>query len=560
MTDERDVLEVDVLFVGAGVASLSCAYALKRRIAEYNEKAGEDRKIASPVIAVLEKGAELGEHALSGAVLEPRSLRELIPDFKERGAPIDSAVTSDAFYFLTKGTGFKLPFAPPGMGHAGNLIVSLSKFTRWLGSLVADEEVDIFTGFPARELLFEGGAVSGVRTADKGIDKEGKKKSNFTPGIDIKAKVTVLGEGNYGTLTQRLIAEKDLALDKEHQIYATAVKEVWELVPERHSLGRVIHTFGWPLPLDTFGGCFLYFGADRLLYMGCIVGLDYKDPRLDPHKKLQLFKRHPLIRKIIEGGKLIAYGGKTIPEGGYCAVPKTHCGGCLIVGDGGGFLDNLKLKGLHCAIESGMLAAETICEALRKDNFSEAALGLFEHRLHASKLWKDLRRGRNFRQAFSRHMIPGMIDVGFQTVTGGASLNPFRHPPEDRECLRRLDGASSAQRGAGAEKIEYDEKYTFDKTTSVYYSGTQHEENQPSHVIITDPALCAGRCREEYGNPCQYFCPGKVFSIEEDENGKIFVELTPSNCLHCKTCAIKDPYGIIEWTPPEEGGPKYTTM
>lgn len=563
MSEEREVLELDAVIVGAGPGGLACAYHLQGLIAAHNEQVGsgakEGKALDEVMIAVLEKGGAVGDQVLSGAVMDPKGLRELIPDFEAQGCPgVD--VTGDDVLFLTAGGKWKAPITPPGLGNHGNRIVSINRLVRWMNGKVEEKGVDIFAGFPASELLIEDGKVVGVRTGDKGVDKDGNKKANHEPGMDVRAKVTILAEGSRGSLTKTLVKRFDLARGKNPQVYATGVKEVWR-VPgcDAKYKGRVIHTMGYPIGRKDFGGGFIYFMGDDLVSIGFCAGLDYKDPTTDPHRIFQRMKEHPYVRELLAGGEMVRYGAKTIPEGGWFSRPKSFVDGCILIGDCGSNLNPARLKGIHMAIKTGMLAAETAFEALLKDDASEAVLGAFETRVENSWVKKELYSVRNFHQAFEKGLPLALIDLGLQTITGGRAWGFI-----DRVAAKA--GHEHMQKGIARDVAapKYDGKLTFDKLTDVYNSGTIHEEDQPCHLVVTvDPEHCQTTCKEEYGNPCQHFCPAQVYEMVDESGGaepeKLRINF--SNCVHCKTCDVMDPYQAIEWVTPEGGGgPVYTDL
>ncbi len=555
MPEERESIEVDVLFVGAGPACLSGAYRLARIAKDRQVEKGMSRPGGGELsIMVIEKGREVGAHGVSGAVLNPRSLDELIPNWKEKNPPIPGVpVRDDSLYFMTNGGKFKLPILPSFLNNHGFFVISLSRFLRWLSPMVEEAGVDIFPEFPAVELLYRDGAVIGVRTGDKGIGKDGGRKPNYEPGIDILAKVTVLGEGPRGTLTKTLIKEMNLDEGKNPQSYTLGVKEVWEVPDCRLQPGDVIHTMLWPLTKDDFGGGFIYAMENDLLSIGMVVGLGNANPYMNTHARLQKFKTHPFVSSLLAGGQIVEYGAKTIPEGGYYAIPRIYGPGVLIVGDSGGFLDSRALKGIHLGMKSGMLAAETILDALEKDDFSAETLKKFESRVEASWIRDELFPVRNFHQGYDDGLWKGLLRTGLQMITGGKGLGDPMPSEPDFSRMRKVKNYYGGT-WRDKEEVRYDGKLTFDKLTDVYHSGTRHDEDQPSHLRIADTDICNGRCIEEYGNPCESFCPTSVYEMEEGEGGGKQIKLNPTNCVHCKTCDIMDPYEIITWVPPEGGG------
>jgi electron-transferring-flavoprotein dehydrogenase len=548
---ERDRLEVDVLFVGAGPASLAGAIRLGQ-LAMQAERALE--------ILVIEKGGEIGHHALSGAVMDPRAFDELLPNWRE-SAPVESSVTSDELWFLTPTGKIKAPFTPPPLNNHGKYVASLQKLSKWLAERAEEVGAQVFPAFPGQELLWEGERVHGVRTGDKGLDHNGNPKSNFEPGADISAKVVVLGEGPRGTLTKQAAARLRLEEGREPQVYAAGVKELWQLPDDRFAAGAVIHTLGYPLPAETFGGGFIYGMSDNILDIGFVTGLDYKNPTTDPHNELQRMKEHPVVRKLLDGGRLIRYGAKAIPEGGLFAMPRLAADGLLLVGDSAGFLNGMRLKGIHLATKSGMMAAETIWEALAADRYDRATLSAFERRFKESWAYSELRTARNFHQGFKNGLWPGLINAGLSTLTGGAGFGVINKLPGE-PGYARMERMGWKPRQTPRATI--DNVLTFDKLTDVYNSGTMHDEDQPCHLIVADTNVCRDRCTVEYGNPCEYFCPAQVYEPMFEPAGNGFqgrLQINFTNCVHCKTCDIADPYQIITWVPPQGGeGPVYIDM
>jgi electron-transferring-flavoprotein dehydrogenase len=552
---ERETLEVDVLIVGGGPAGLSAALRLAQL---QKEKGGEALSVA-----VLEKGREVGAHMMSGAVLDPSTLKDLIPDFKEKGAPLASEIHKDHVYFLTRRSKIPFPIIPPPLQNHGNYVISLATFTKWLGEQVEAEGIDLFSGFPGQDILMDGDRVIGVRTGDRGVGKDGERRPNFEPGVDIKAKVTIFCDGVRGNLTKELIGRLRLSQDREPEQYAIGIKELWELPAGRLAPGTVIHTIGYPLKYEEFGGAFIYALPDNQAFVGFVVGLDYRDPLFDPHMNFNRFKQHPFVSDLLAGGQMIRYGAKALPEGGWNTIPRTFMSGGLIAGDAGGFMNSLRLKGVHLAMRTGMLAAETAFDAVRAGDTSATALGAYQRRIDASPVKKELYPVRNVHQAFGFGLLPGLIHAGLAVVTGGWWPGTIQsHPGHER--MRKLVEYHGAP-GSGdvpmpSNETPTDRVVTFDKLTNVHYSGTAHDEDQPVHLLVkTD--VCHTTCGQEYGYPCVRFCPANVYEMIDDGNSGKKLQINGSNCIHCKVCDIMDPYAVITWVPPQGGGgPQYNGM
>jgi electron-transferring-flavoprotein dehydrogenase len=565
--EEREIMDVDVLFIGGGIACLSGALHLSNLIRKYNEMVeehGQGKKLEDITIALLEKGTDIGAHSISGAIMDPIALKELVPDFIDKGAPLEGEITKEEVSLLTKNGRIRSPVIPPPLNNHGNYIVSLSKLAHWLGSLVEENGIDIFPGFAAIETLYDGTTVIGARTGDKGIGPDGERKSNFEPGIDLHAKVTVFGEGSRGSLAKDLIKKLGLDEGKNPQTYVCGVKEVWELPEVRFEPGRVFHSMGYPLKSNTYGGGFVYGMKNNMVSLGLLTGLDSDDPYLDAHLEFQKFKLHPYVSEIIKDGTIVQYGAKTAPVGGYFSVPKLAFDGGLIVGDSASLFVSQKIKGIHVAMKSGILAAETILTSLIKDDYSAEQLENYQNTVLNSYIGKELHKVRNFHQAFQKGLWVALIKAGFQYILGGRILKGRLSTESDYvHCTKVIDYYGTGlptdeQRGVP----KFDGKITFDKESDVYYSGAIHEEQQPPHLKISDLNICYTTCREEYQNPCTRFCPANVYEMEiDEETGKPILKLNFSNCVHCKTCDIKDPFENITWVPPEGGGgPKYTVL
>ena len=550
----RETLEVDVLIVGGGPAGLSAAL----RLSQLQEQQGGE-----PLsIAVLEKAREAGAHILSGAILDPSALRDLIPDFREKGAPLVADVHDEDVYVLTQSGKLPLPIIPPPLKNHGNSIISLNLFVRWLTTQVEAAGIDFFTGFSGQDILMDGARVVGVRTGDRGIGKHGEQKATFEPGVDILAKVTIFCDGVRGNLTKELMRRLPLGRHAEPPQFALGLKELWEIPSNRLESGTVIHTLGYPLRHEEFGGGFIYAMPDGQVSLGFVVGLDYKDPLFDPHMAFNRFKQHPFVSKLLEGGHMIRYGAKALPEGGWNTIPQVFMDGGLIAGDAGGYMNSMRLKGIHLAMRTGMLAAETAFEAVRKGDTSLATMKTYQDRIDNSSVKAELYPVRNVHQAFGYGLLPGLAFAGLSVVTKGWLPEDLHgHPGHERmKTLAWYYGSTQFAPTAASNATTIDRRLTFDKLTNVHYSGTSHDEDQPPHLLVhTD--VCSSICGPEYGHPCVRFCPANVYEIIQDPDGTPRLQINASNCVHCKTCDIMDPYQVITWVPPEGGGgPQYNGM
>ncbi len=541
---EREAMDYDVVVVGAGPAGLATAIRLKQMAAEAGGEVN---------VCVVEKGAEVGAHILSGAVVEPRALTELIPDWQALGAPLLTPVAEDKFMFLTKSRAIRF-LTPPQMNNHGNYIVSLGNLCRWLGEQAEALGVEIYPGFAAAEILYaDEGRVRGVATGAMGIGSDGEPTANFEPGVELLGRQTVFAEGCRGSLTKTLFDRFDLRADCDPQSYGIGLKELWQVDPAQHHQGRVVHTIGWPLDSRTYGGSFLYHLEDNQVAVGFVIGLDYENPHLNPFDEFQRFKTHPAIRPTFEGGTRIAYGARALSEGGLQSIPKLTFPGGLIVGDSAGFLNVPKIKGSHTAMKSGMLAAEAIFETLADGDITEAVA--YPDKLRQSWIWPELKQVRNIRPAFHWGLWGGLAVSAIETVTKG--LLPY--------TLRQRADHDRLKKASECSPIDYpkpDGKVSFDLLSSVYISNTNHEENQPAHLRLKDPAVAIDHNLALYDAPEQRYCPAGVYEIvRDDDGGNPRLQINAQNCVHCKTCDIKDPTQNIDWVTPEGGGgPNYPNM
>ncbi len=530
---ERDIMEYDVVTVGAGPAGLSFAIHLKQLNPELS-------------VCVIEKASTIGAHILSGAVIEPSPLDALLPGWRDNPPPICVPATTDEFLLLNKTGATKLP-NPPQMNNHGNFIVSLGAMCAWLAPQAEALGVEIYPGFAASEILFDdAGAVAGVRIGDMGIAKDGSHKDSYTQGIDIKAKLTVLGEGARGHLTKQLVNKFNLDAESDPQSYSIGIKELWQVKPGTSQPGKIVHTVGWPADNNTYGGSFLYHLDKDRIALGYVSGLDYQDPNYQPYEAFQQWKNHPSVKSLLEGGTILSAGARAIVTGGYQSLPKVEMPGALLIGCAAGLLNVPKIKGVHQAIRSGMLAAKHAAQNLSSEGW--------DAKLRASEAMAELKKVRNIKPGFKKGFWFGMINAGFETVTAGLAPWTWRVKP-DYSALKKLDEQSSPKR-------DYVERTLSprDRLAGVYFAATEHDEDQPIHLHVADTNICIDQCTKEYGNPCTRFCPAGVYEMVNDDTGTR-LQINAANCVHCKTCDIKDPYQIINWVTPEGGaGPNYLNL
>ncbi len=541
---DRDVMEYDVVIIGAGPSGLASAIRLKQLAADKGEEL---------TVCILEKGSEVGAHLLSGAVFETRALNELIPDWQDKGAPLTCKAGKDKFLYLTEKGSIPM-MTPPQMHNKGNYIISLGQLCRWLAEQAENLGVEIFPGFAAAEILYDSNNnVIGVATGDMGLSENGEKNDQTESGMELHARQTIFAEGCHGSLTKELITHYDLRANSDPQTYGLGIKEIWEIDPSKHKQGLCQHTIGWPMDSKTYGGSWIYHMEDNMISLGFVVGLDYRNPYLSPYEEMQRFKTHPAIKTLLEGGKRISYGARALVEGGFQSLPKLTFPGGVLIGDTAGFLNVPKIKGNHTAMKSGMVAAESIMAQLEQTKDWGIECESYADNLKKTWLWKELKAVRNIRPGFTKGLLFGLSNAAFETITRGIMPWTFKNHADHEQ----LDDADQHK------PIEYpkpDGILTFDRLTSVQLSNTNHAENQPCHLKLTDASVPIGVNLPKFAEPAQRYCPAGVYEIIE-ENGEKKFQINSQNCVHCKTCDIKDPSQNINWTVPEGGGgPNYPNM
>lgn len=551
--NNNDTVSTDVLIIGGGPSGLATAIHL----ADTLKQKGQNQRIL-----LIEKGTEIGSHILSGAVIKPAVFKELLPKVNFSEIPFNAKVTKDKTVLLSENGSTTLPFHIPYMSNMGNYTASLGQLCKYLAVKAEEKGVEIYTGFAVDEILYKDGKVIGAKTKDTGLDHHGHQLENFQAGTRIEAKITVFAEGTRGSLAKMLIKKFSLDKDKNEQIYSLGCKELWSVPEGNIKPGEIYHTMGYPLNNDEFGGGFIYGLNDNKVAVGLVVGLDYKDPSFDVHDAMQIWKTTSFVSKFLKGGKLLEYGAKTLPEGGYYAIPKLYVDNALIVGDSAGLVTMPALKGVHLAIKSGMLAAQTAYTALLNNNTSEKSLQLYETLIQDSIIHKDMYPVRNFRQGFAQGLIIGSIHFGTQLITGGAGFSGrLKSHADYQTTLKTNDLKKKPFKERFKGKLEFDKVLTFDKATDVYYSGVYHDEQQVVHLQINDQEKFDAINIEQYGAPEQFFCSSEVYEIHTNKAGKKELRIHAENCLHCKTCDIKSPLKNITWMVPNGGnGPDFQNM
>ncbi|MHB9055929.1 MAG: electron transfer flavoprotein-ubiquinone oxidoreductase [Paludibacteraceae bacterium] len=543
----------DVVIIGGGPAGIATAIHL----ADLLKQRGQSQRIL-----LIDKGASIGSHILSGAVIKPDIFKTLLPETDFSEIPFDAQVTEDTMVMLSDRGSFKMPFHPPYMSNKGFYTASLGKICRFLATKAEEKGVEIYPGFAVSDILYENNKVIGVKTIDTGVDHHGNPQENFQPGTRVEAKLTIFAEGTRGSLTKKLIQNYKLDNGKNSQVYSLGCKELWSIPAGNIKPGEIYHTMGYPLNMKEFGGGFIYGLNDNKVAVGLVVGLDYQDPTFDTHDAMQVWKTHPFVSKILEGGKLLEYGAKTLPEGGWYSLPKLYVDNAMIVGDSAGFLTMPALKGVHLAIASGMAAAETAATAFSKNDFSENILKEYDTNIQNSLIFKEMYPVRNFRQGFTKGTLAGILNFGSLLVTGGAGVLGKQRTHFDKDTTKTLSefkGVFFKERFR--RKLEPDKVLTFDKATDVFYSGVQHDEEQVPHVKINNPDSFKEVNIIQYGATCQFFCSSEVYELHTDKNGNQELRIHAENCMHCKTCDIKTPGDGITWSVPNGGnGPDWQNM
>ncbi|MDR2232199.1 MAG: electron transfer flavoprotein-ubiquinone oxidoreductase [Tannerella sp.] len=552
--NNMNTVSTDILIIGGGPSGLATAI----RLADLLKQKGLEKRIL-----LIEKGNSIGSHILSGALICPDVFKELLPDADFNEIPFNAKVSKDTVLMLSKKGKFKMPLHPPYMGNKGNYTASLAEICRYLAGKAVEKGVEIYTGFAMSELLHDlNGNVIGAKTIDTGVDHHGEPMENFQPGSIVEAKLVILAEGSRGSLTKKVINDNHLQDGENPQIYSLGCKELWSVREGAIKPGEVYHTMGYPATMsNVFGGGFIYGLNDNKVSIGLVLGLDYADPTFDTHKAFQIWKTHPVVSNILKDGKMLEYGAKSLPEGGLYSIPKPYTDNVLIVGDSAGFVLMPALKGIHLAVRSGMLAAETALTALEKNDFSEATLQLYSKLIKKSPIYKELRRVRNFRQAFTHGMLVGIFNFGFQILTFGAGIAGKLKTHLDSERTKSLRDFRKKTFKERTASFEFDKVLTFDKVTDVYFSGTLHDENQVPHLQVNNQTTYSKVNIKDYDAPCQYYCPAEVYELHIDKQNNKELRIHFENCLHCKTCDIKEPVDGITWNVPNGGnGPEYKNM